>query len=78
MEKIRGFVDQIFEESKIMIIISKDNHVHSVSFDNIKDDIKCGDFVIFDGINWYKDPKNLTLKKEFKNLIESVIKKGNS
>lgn len=77
MNQVKGFVDQVFKESKIMIIITKDNHTYSVSFDNIKDDIKSGDFVVYDGTYWYKDPDDLSLKQELKCLIESVIKNGN-
>ena len=49
MPIIKGFVDQIFEESDILIILTKENKRYSVSKNNTLGVIKSGDFVIFNG-----------------------------
>ena len=69
MPIIKGFVDQIFEESNILIIITKENKRFSVSKDNTEGIIKSGDFVIFNGEKWYKDPDDLKIKEDLRKRI---------
>ena len=69
MPIIKGFVDQIFEESNILIIVTKENNRFSVSKESTIGIIKSGDFVIFDGDKWYKDPDDLKIKEELRKRI---------
>lgn len=72
---VKGFIDQIFEESQIIIIISNDNKRYSVSFENTEGLLKSGDFVIYDGNKWIKDPDDLKIKKELQEIIKNELKK---
>lgn len=74
--QVKGFIDQIFEESQIIIIISNDNKRYSVSFENTEGLLKSGDFVIYDGNKWIKDPDDLKIKKELQEIIKNELKKG--
>ena len=69
MPIIKGFVDQIFEESDILIILTKENKRYSVSKNNTLGVIKSGDFVIFNGEKWYKDPADLQIKEDLRKKI---------
>lgn len=69
MPIIKGFVDQIFEESDILIILTKENKRYSVSKNNTLGVIKSGDFVIFNGEKWYKDPDDLQIKEDLRKKI---------
>ena len=69
MPIIKGFVDQIFEESDILIILTKENKRYSVSKNNTLGVIKSGDFVIFNGEKWYKDPDDLKIKEDLRKKI---------
>ncbi len=69
MPIIKGFVDQIFEESDILIILTKENERYSVSKNNTLGVIKSGDFVIFNGEKWYKDPDDLQIKEDLRKKI---------
>jgi hypothetical protein len=40
-----------------------------VSKDNTEGIIKSGDFVIFNGDKWYKDPDDLKIKEDLRNRI---------
>lgn len=73
--QVKGFIDQIFEESQIIIIISNDNKRYSVSFENTEGLFKSGDFVIYDGNKWIKDPDDLKIKKELQEIIKNELKK---
>lgn len=73
--QVKGFIDQIFEESQIIIIISNDNKRYSVSFENTEGLLKSGDFVIYDGNKWIKDPDDLKIKKELQEIIKKELKK---
>lgn len=73
--QVKGFIDQIFEESQIIIIISNDNKRYSVSFENTEGLLKSGDFVIYDGNKWIKDPDDLKIKKELQEIIKNELKK---
>lgn len=74
--QVKGFIDQIFEESQIIIIISNDNKRYSVSFENTEGLLKSGDFVIYDGNKWIKDPDDLKIKKELQEIIKNELKKA--
>ena len=52
-----------------MIIITKENNRFSVSKENTIGTIKSGDFVIFDGDKWYKDPDDLKIKEDLRKRI---------
>ena len=69
MPIIKGFVDQIFEESDILIILTKENKRYSVPKNNTLGVIKSGDFVIFNGEKWYKDPDDLQIKEDLRKKI---------
>lgn len=69
MPIIKGFVDQIFGESDILIILTKENKRYSVSKNNTLGVIKSGDFVIFNGEKWYKDPDDLQIKEDLRKKI---------
>lgn len=73
--QVKGFIDQIFEESQIIIIISNDNKRYSVSFGNTEGLLKSGDFVVYDGNKWIKDPADLKIKKELQEIIKNELKK---
>lgn len=73
--QVKGFIDQIFEESQIIIIISNDNKRYSVSFGNTEGLLKSGDFVVYDGNKWIKDPDDLKIKKELQEIIKNELKK---
>lgn len=72
MNLIAGIVDQVYIEERIIIIsINNGTQRISVSLDECLGILKSGDFVLFDGKKWYKNPKHDELKKE---LHDSIMK----